>query len=58
MNGQLAILRCCFFLFTFFYIIPVISERWEEDNIKYKAVCNGTATWLVHVFHVSSEEQS
>ena len=24
--------------FTFFYIIPVISGRWEEDNIKLCAM--------------------
>ena len=44
-----------FFFFFFFYILPVIhvSGRWEEDE--YKAVCNGTATRLVHVLHVPSE---
>ena len=46
-----AILR--FFFFFFFNILPVISGRWEEDE--YKAVCNGTATRLVHVLHVPSE---
>ena len=43
MDGQLAILRFffCFFFFCFFfffYIIPVISGRWEENNIKLCAV--------------------
>ena len=33
MDGQLAILRCFFYI----YIIPVISGRWEEDNIKLYA---------------------
>ena len=30
MDGQLAILRVFFFFFSFSYIIPVISGRWEE----------------------------
>ena len=50
MDEQLAIF---FFAFDFLNIIPVILGRWEED--KYKTVCNGTATWLVHVLHVPSE---
>ena len=34
MDGQLAIVRFYFF----FNIIPIISGRWEEDNIKLCAL--------------------
>ena len=42
-----------FFSFSFFYIIPVISGRWEKDNIKLCAM----EPLPVHVLHVSSEEK-